>query len=71
MDPTIDGTLKLHMVSGTWERGEQPVIALKNDETWSNRMVNTFKLKISSMPCVCTACRGEANQETCIQRKLE
>jgi hypothetical protein len=65
MDP-IDGTLKLHMVSGTWERGEQPVIVLENDETRCNKMVKTFKLKIASMPCVCTACRGEANQETCI-----
>jgi hypothetical protein len=65
MDP-IDGTQKLHMVSGTWERGEQPVIILENDKTRSNKMVKTFKLKIASMPCICTACRGEANQETCI-----
>jgi hypothetical protein len=54
MDP-IDGRLKLHIVSGTWERGEQPVIVLENDETWSNKMVKTFKLKIANMPCVCTA----------------
>ncbi len=53
MDP-IDGTLELHMVSGTWEHGEQPVIILEYDEN------------IASMPCVCTACSGEANQETCI-----
>jgi hypothetical protein len=65
MDP-IDGTLKLHMVSGTWERGEQPVVILE-DETRSNKTVKIFKLKIASMPCVCTACRGEATQqETCI-----
>jgi hypothetical protein len=62
----IDRMLKLHMVSGTWEHGEQPVIVLENDETRCNKMVKTFKLKIASMPCVCTACRGEANQETCI-----
>jgi hypothetical protein len=29
-------------------------------------MVKTFKLKIATRPCVCTACRGEANQGTCI-----
>jgi hypothetical protein len=42
MEP-IDGTLKLHMVSGTWERGEQLGLVLGNDETQSNKMVKTFK----------------------------
>jgi hypothetical protein len=65
MDP-IDGTLKLHMVSGTWERGKQLVMVLENDALQSNKIVKTFKLKIACMSCVCTACRGEANQETCI-----
>jgi hypothetical protein len=65
MDP-IDGNLKLHMVSGTSGRGEQLVMVLENDTSRSNETVKAFKLKIASMPCVCTACRGEANQETCI-----
>jgi hypothetical protein len=58
MDP-IDGTLKLHMVSGTWERGQQQVMVLESDELRTNKTVKTFKLKIASMPCVCTACRGD------------
>jgi hypothetical protein len=66
----IDGTLKLHMVSGTWECGEQLVMVLGNDETWCNKLVETFKLKIASMSCVCTSCREEANPETHIFKGL-
>jgi hypothetical protein len=58
MDP-IDGTLKLHMVSGTWKRGEQLVMVLENHASRSNKTVKTFKLKIASMPCVCTGCSEE------------
>jgi hypothetical protein len=39
MDP-IDGTLKLHMVSGTWNCGEQLVMVLGNDELRQQKCEN-------------------------------
>jgi hypothetical protein len=67
MDP-IDGTLKLHMVSGTSEHGERLIVVLVGEDmTTTNVMTKTYKLKLASMPCACKACRGEAgHQETCI-----
>jgi hypothetical protein len=65
-DP-IDGTLKLHMVSGTWEHGERLIVVLGADMMPSNVMTKTYKLKLASIPCACKACRGEADhQGTCI-----
>ena len=71
MDP-ITGTLQLHMVSGTWERGEEQLLVREtrdDAETVSNKMVKTYKLNIASMPCVCTTCRGD-DQETCIFKRI-
>jgi hypothetical protein len=66
----IDGTLKVHMVLGTWECREQLLVVLGEDELPNNMTVKTFKLKIASMPCVCIACRREANQATCIFEEI-
>jgi hypothetical protein len=58
MDP-IDGTLKLHMVSGTWERGEQLLVVQGDNEVLSNKTVKTFKLKLDSMPWLMQRRRDE------------
>jgi hypothetical protein len=70
MDP-IDGMLKLHMFSGTWEHPGQLLVVLGEDEMLNNTRVKTFKLKMmAQMPCVCMACRGEVNQERYIFKDI-